>query len=244
VRSEYKYPIRMRDLPALRAELEPYLVADRNAVADDDGVYTVRSLYFDTAGFKYYQDKLDGIAKRRKVRIRVYNDRASDSVAFFEVKHKDQQWVSKSRAPVHIDNAAAFLDTGDAERFVLPLPKHPKAVEHATHFHYYLRSAHLRPVALISYERIAFHGAFDPGFRLTFDFHLRSGLGLGVGDLYREHGLKSFLRDVCVVEVKFSRGMPSWIATVLHRYDARRDAVSKYCMGIDACRSRIASPMP
>jgi hypothetical protein len=244
MRNEYKYPVRMHDVPALRAELEPYLVADRNAVADDDGVYTVRSLYYDTAGFKYYQDKLDGVSKRRKVRIRVYNERESDSVAYCEVKHKEQQWVSKSRAPVPIDHLEAFLGSGDTERFVLVSEKHPKAVEHATHFHYYLRSANLRPAALISYERVAFHGAFDPSFRLTFDFNLRSGLRLGTGDLYRDRGLRPFLRDICVVEVKFSRGMPSWIATILHRYDARRDAVSKYCMGIEACRTSIASPMP
>jgi hypothetical protein len=238
MRSEYKYPVRRNDMPALRRELEPYLVPDRLAVTGENGVYVVRSLYYDTPGLTYYQQKVDGLTRRRKVRIRAYNEPAECAMAFLEVKHKDGLRVSKSRAPMHVSHVPLFLESGDAERFIVAQREHPDALAHATHFMYYLRSAHLRPTALIVYRRVAFEGAFDAGFRLTFDYDLRCGVRMGLNDLYSERDLVPFLDDYCVVEVKFSRGMPAWIAEVLHRYDARRDSVSKYCLGIDACRTR------
>lgn len=244
MRRELKYPVSIRDLPALRRSLEPYLAPDRFAVTAADGAYTVRSLYYDTPAMTYYRNKVDGVERRRKVRIRVYNESADDAVAFLEVKHKQGLHVSKSRAPVRAEALERVLAAGDARSELLPLPGHPMAAEHADHFFYYYRSAFLRPAALIVYDRIAYQGAFDPSFRLTLDFDLRAATGAGVGDLYRDRGLVRYLEGLCVVEVKCARGLPASIAAVLARYDLRRSSVSKYCLGMDAARVRRRIPAP
>lgn len=232
----------MRDLPALREQLRPYLVADSHATAANHGAYTVRSLYYDTPRLSYYHEKREGLPVRKKVRIRVYDERTPDSIAFLEVKRKNLGWVSKSRAPVRIGDVDRILATGDIDGFVLPLGAYPKRHEHAAHFLYHMQSAHLRPSALVVYQREAFHGAFDRGFRLTLDYDLRCAMRMDLPDLYREDALTPYLEGLCVVEVKFARGLPSWVASVLEPYRVRREAVSKYCLGIDACRTRILTP--
>ena len=46
----------------------------RDLHTGEDGLYTVRSIYFDNADDKALREKIYGVQKREKFRIRYYND--------------------------------------------------------------------------------------------------------------------------------------------------------------------------
>ena len=72
--------VNMRNLSGL---LEPVMIPDAHNGSQG---YRIRSLYFDTIHEKDYEDKIDGLEIRRKIRLRIY-DPAAD-FAMLEMKQK------------------------------------------------------------------------------------------------------------------------------------------------------------
>ena len=73
-RHEYKFQLNALDLFALRSRLRA--VMPRDPHAGSGGEYRIRSLYFDDAADTALREKLDGLSRRAKFRIRLYNDDA------------------------------------------------------------------------------------------------------------------------------------------------------------------------
>ena len=71
-RRELKYEISFADYLAIRQRLRPVMKPDEHAL--EDGRYVVRSVYFDNIEDKVLREKISGVAKREKFRIRYYND--------------------------------------------------------------------------------------------------------------------------------------------------------------------------
>lgn len=71
-RHEYKYEITYADYYELRARLGCLMQRDPHVGAD--GKYRIHSLYFDNCNDTALREKLDGVAKREKFRIRYYGD--------------------------------------------------------------------------------------------------------------------------------------------------------------------------
>lgn len=71
-RHELKYVINAMDCAVLRSRLPQ--VMGRDSHAGKEGTYRVRSLYFDTPQDQALKDKLYGVAKREKFRLRYYNE--------------------------------------------------------------------------------------------------------------------------------------------------------------------------
>ena len=69
-RHEWKIELSPLDLLILRQRLRRVLQPDAHAV---DGRYLIRSLYFDTPEDRALREKLDGVSRREKFRIRYYN---------------------------------------------------------------------------------------------------------------------------------------------------------------------------
>ena len=103
MRFEFKYLVPMAQYGALRNALQPFLQADRFAMQQTDGRYTVRSIYFDTPGFEMYQTKINGIAHRLKVRLRGYNQGNDDSLVFMEIKRKYEGPILKNRSDTRFE---------------------------------------------------------------------------------------------------------------------------------------------
>ena len=73
-RHEWKHEINQSDRIAIRQRLRAIMKADTHAV---NGVYTIRSLYFDTLSDKALREKIDGVSRREKFRLRYYNEDSS-----------------------------------------------------------------------------------------------------------------------------------------------------------------------
>ena len=81
-RHEWKIELSPSDLLILRQRLRRVLQPDAHAV---DGRYLIRSLYFDTPEDRALREKLDGVSRREKFRIRYYNGDAGVHPAGEEV---------------------------------------------------------------------------------------------------------------------------------------------------------------
>ena len=82
-RHEWKHEISVFDVLCLRQRLSSVMTPDPHA---QGGRYSVRSLYFDDLRDTALREKLDGVSRREKFRLRCYN--GDDSYLVLEKKSK------------------------------------------------------------------------------------------------------------------------------------------------------------
>lgn len=235
-RFEYKYLVPGHLLTRLRRELLPYMEMDNFAKKHPAGEYTVRSIYYDTAQFTCYREKLEGLDVRRKFRIRGYDTLSDSSIIFLEIKRKQTNCISKNRAPLYYADLPAVLDSGRVDDFILSFSGNGIEKKDAEKFLYYYYSRNLRPAVLVIYEREAFFGRFDPSLRITIDKNLRSIIYPDLNQLYCVEGSKPAMLDHFIFELKFYGTLPSWVRSLINRYNLYRRALSKYTMTLDSHR--------
>ena len=103
-RHELKYQISPADYHALRQRLRAVMKRDPHTGAD--GLYTIRSVYFDNYGDKALREKVNGVQKREKFRIRYYNNDFSFITLEKKIKHNDL--CMKIDAPVCLNPWCSF----------------------------------------------------------------------------------------------------------------------------------------
>lgn len=242
-RFEYKFLVPVGMLANMRGRLLPFVTPDPYASRRETGEYTVRSVYLDTPDLQEYHEKIAGLPIRKKLRIRVYNEEREDSVAFLEIKRKNQSSVSKDRAPILYRALSEFFGDGDVERHIIPKNGSADAVDGARKFLFHVRRDLLRPLLLVTYEREAYMGKFDQEFRCTIDKQLRFICQQNVRDMFRDTDLRPGLKGFCILEVKFERVVPVWLASIISDLGLKRGAYSKYCIGIDTVRDTNGFPV-
>lgn len=231
-RLEYKYKVPNAVLPALREQIDVFMVRDQH-VLEDTGQYTIRSIYMDTYGLDYYYQKESGIQHRRKLRIRAYNERSAEARAFLEIKRKDNMAIAKTRAPFCLDDAEALFASGDIERYIDAT--HPHALSDARAFFFHMHRYALKPTVLICYEREAFFARADSSLRITLDKNLRSAPFPHIDEIYSEKRMRPSLAGHFILEVKFYRGsIPGWLKSFLERHGLERMALSKYGISLES----------
>ena len=92
-RNEYKHQINLADYYGLRTRISA--IAQHDSYALEDGKYFIKSLYFDNYLDKALREKVDGVNKREKFRIRYYNDDLSLS-EIAENEDKSRNAIHKS----------------------------------------------------------------------------------------------------------------------------------------------------
>lgn len=232
-RLEYKYLVRNEHLSRFRSMIRPFVYSDGYASDGEIPEYTVRSIYFDTPTLRYYEEKIEGIDIRKKLRVRGYNNGCENSQVFLEIKRKNIQSVWKNRATILYKDLKRLFETGDIDTLVITDNGIPDSADNARRFLFHLYQHALQPVTLVSYEREAYIGQFDRNFRLTIDKNLRSAVYPDMNSLFSEKNLIRCLPHHFVVEVKFPHRMPNWIHAILGTFGVRRQAVSKYCIGLE-----------
>ena len=161
-RHELKHYINETDYAQLRARLRTVAKLDENTL--DDGSYIVRSLYFDNYSDKAVFEKLSGLSKREKFRLRYYN--GDTSLVRLERKSKANQLAYKESTKITAEQCAALL-TGSYD--CLKQPDDPLLMEFYTKIHY----QNLRPKSIVDYRREAY--VYRAGnVRITFDSNIRT----------------------------------------------------------------------
>ncbi len=103
-RHEWKHILTTAGLIALRTRLGAVLETDPHAAG---GRYTIRSLYFDTPGDKALREKLDGVDRREKFRLRYYN--GDTGLVLLEKKSKVNGLCRKEQQALTLQDVQALL---------------------------------------------------------------------------------------------------------------------------------------
>jgi SPX domain protein involved in polyphosphate accumulation len=232
-RYEYKYLVSNDIIDKIRAELLPFMELDNFAQKHSNGQYTVRSIYYDSPRFDCYREKYDGVKIRNKYRIRGYDKQSERSIAFLEIKHKDTNCISKSRAPLYYSKVAESLYARKIDENVISYSGNGVEIKDAHKFLYHYNLKKLNPAVLVIYDREAFWGKFDTSLRLTFDKNLRSVIFPSLDELYDESKIKRTMTNHFILEVKFYGNLPLWVKNLISKYQLDRRALSKYTMSLE-----------
>ena len=213
-RHEWKHEISYIDMLTLRSRLSAVAKRDAHTI---DGKYFIRSLYFDNASDKALREKIDGVNKREKFRIRFYNH--DTSVIHLEKKSKINGLGVKESASLTAQQAQAIVD-GDYAWMI-------KSEETLINELYTkIMTQGLRPKTIVDYTREPF--VFTAGnVRVTLDYNIRTGLRC-----------TDFLNPDCVtipagnapiiLEVKWDEYLPDIIKDIVQIPSCRSGAFSKY----------------
>ena len=220
-RHENKYEISKVDYLAMRSRLKHIMSADPHT--NEDGFYQIRSIYFDNIYDKALKEKVDGIAKREKFRIRWYND--DFSFITLEKKMKINNLCLKYDARITEEECHRILN-GDIEF----MRNHPE--ELVKELYAKMRYQRLKPKVLVSYVREPY--IYKAGnVRVTFDSNVRTSIFRR--DLLTKNGLDISATDMpedMILEVKYDAFLPAIIQDIIQGKDLRQQAFSKY----GACR--------
>lgn len=214
-RYEYKYAINKADYQILLSRLMPVLGFDSHA--DTSGDYHIRSLYFETPGDKALREKIDGVNRREKFRIRIYNH--SDQFIKLEKKCKINGLCYKSSARLTAEETKAAI-AGD---FSWIREEHDGLV---TEFYAKTKYQQLKPCVLVDYVRKPF--VYPAGnVRITLDRDIRTSLRLT--DIFNKALPTVPANDgTALLEVKYTGFIPDIITKLVQLDNRRAGAFSKY----------------
>lgn len=216
-RHELKYQITPADHHALRQRLRTVMKCDPHTGAD--GLYTIRSVYFDNYKDKALREKVYGVQKREKFRIRYYNDDFSYITLEKKIKHNDL--CMKIDAHLTVEEYRRILQEPGA--WMLKHPEPP-----VRELYCKMKTQQLRPRVLVSYVREPY--IYEAGnVRVTFDSHIRTSL-------FQRDFSDGAISDICatdtpgdiILEVKFDAFLPEIIRCLLQSEELRQQAFSKY----------------
>ena len=211
-RYEFKYLMDVRQQQAVLEAMAPYMVPDEYSHS------SIRNLYLDTLDFRLIRRSMEKPIYKEKLRVRSYGRAEEHAQVFVELKKKYRSVVYKRRISIPQDQARACLDG------VSPWPDSQIGAELAYTMDFY---KNLRPIVFLSYERDAFHGAEDPGFRVTFDTQIlyrREELTLDS----KPWGVPILPAGQVLMELKVSGGLPIWMAHTLSELGIFKTSFSKY----------------
>lgn len=212
----------------LRSMFLPFVNVDEFAADKPGNQYTVKSIYFDTANFDYFYEKVDGFKLRKKIRIRGYNDANDLNTVFLEIKRKYYEPISKTRAPLTFEKVRMLFEDSNSSAVDELIGENHEMINGAGSFFYHVYSNNLKPVVLVIYDREPYHDKFGKGVRLTIDKNLRSVGYPGINDLFDESRAKIALPDTFIFEVKFYDEFPFWLRSTIGHLGIIRQSASKY----------------
>ena len=216
-RHELKYEINYGKYLALKNRIKPIMSLDK--YAQEDGGYRIQSIYFDNYDDKALREKLYGMQKHEKFRLRYYNDDLSNGK--LEKKIKYNGLCLKYNARLTPAETADLL--GGKTDWML---NHAEPL--VQELYCQMQCQILRPQVLVSYFREPY--IYKAGnVRVTFDSDIRTTL------FHRDFLVDSpaFMETAeekgsMLLEIKYDNYLPEVIAHVVQSDGIRQQSFSKY----------------
>ena len=217
LRHEWKHEINISDYIVLRQRLSTVMQYDEHY---QSGKYEIRSLYFDNLYDKALMEKINGVGKREKFRIRLYN--GDDSLISLEKKTKIGGLTNKQSNILTADEARMLsqggyegIEVGDRAVLLELIEK--------------MKTQGLRPKTIVDYTREAF--VYAPGnVRVTLDYNIRTGMYST--DLLNSESITVPAGNSIILEVKWDEFLPDIIRDIVQLTGRQSSPFSKYA----ACR--------
>lgn len=216
-RHELKYYISRSDYEYVRNALKNLMQRDLHQKKERG--YFIRSLYLDDINDSAVEEKLAGIEKRDKYRLRIY-DFKQDWVKL-ERKKKENNYVIKTTAIITKKETEEIMK-GNYN----VLLKYKNKAHNSIYYDF--KKKYFSPVVIVDYIREAYLLDYN-NVRITFDKHLRGSthdLRLFESNVLTRPLQRS---DVIIMEVKFNHFLPPWFKTLFQFDSATVSAISKYC---------------
>ena len=218
-RSELKHYINYQDYLIIKSKISNFLTLDKN-VYKDSFEYKIRSIYFDNFNNKVLEEKLLGLNKRDKFRIRLYND--DDSFIRLEKKSKINGLCKKISEPITKDEVLKIINN-DIEFLI----KSQKQLFQDLYIK--MKTEFLKPKTIVDYEREAY--IYKVGnVRITFDKNLRTGIVSN--DIFNKElcTISPIDKDYTILEVKYDEFLPEFILDLIQLGERSKTSISKYAL--------------
>ena len=217
-RHEYKYFLTPPQEGLLR--MKAAAVLQRDPHVRKNGSYLVRSVYLDDEAKSCLAENLAGTDPRSKFRIRRYNEDTSRII--LEKKSKRRGMCLKEACDLSLSECNQLL-RGEVPRLTQEMDPGKQSLLTE------VRLRGLRPVTIVTYERIPF--IYRGGnVRITFDRKLTSSQDISrflTGD-YQQRPV--FPIGQSLLEVKWDEVLPLHLREIFDSGDLEWTAFSKYCM--------------
>lgn len=215
-RHELKYLITNGQLALLKQRMSHLLRIDPHVA--HDGIYNIRSLYFDDYYDRCLFENIAGSDPREKFRIRIYNH--SPERISLECKRKERGMTQKS---------ACLISREICERLMKcdPLSDIPDQNAVLRKFTNEIRMRRMHPAVIVEYDRIPYIYK-DGNVRITLDTNVSSSPcldGLLNGVIPKRPVMPAGMQ---LLEVKFDEFLPDVIYRALQLDSLRQTAYSKY----------------
>lgn len=214
-RVEQKYIITEDKLAYLKYKLEQVMEYDKHT---ENGIYTIRSLYFDDCHDSCVESNERGDDYREKYRIRTYNN--GKEKIYLEIKGKEIGYTRKDKERLEFKECLDLIERKDwcfKETDGLVKKK----------LYLLMQTVRMQPVQIVEYDRIPFVEA-KGNVRVTFDKNI-----VGTGEI------EAFFDDIIpgipllptgqhILEVKYDEFIPDYIKQILNEVHLQKTAFSKY----------------
>lgn len=177
---------------------------------------TICNIYFDTKNNDLIINSIEKPLYKEKIRLRSYGVPNMDSKVFFEIKKKYKGIVSKRREVMTLKAVYDYLNNNKIINTQIM-----KEID------FCFKKYDLIPAIYLAYDRYSYCDKEKLGFRLTFDYNIRSrvdDLNLELGD----YGDKLLDDKVYIMEVKCLEAMPIWFCKILSKLQIYPTSFSKY----------------
>jgi hypothetical protein len=215
-RHEFKYVCSLGQLKVIQARMTGLVPLDSHV--GPEGIYNIRSLYFDDYYDSYLKDNESGTDPREKFRIRIYNH--SSARITLELKRKERGKTQKLSCPI-TEEQCRMLMAGQ----IPDLPKDAPAIFQKLCL--LMRTRLLRPRVIVEYDRVPY--VYPQGnVRITLDEDIRGSHRV---DLFLEDQIP--LRLIMpagqhILEVKYDEYLPDYIYRAVQVENLQATAFSKY----------------
>lgn len=215
-RHELKYEITTAQIPMIKNRINHLLELDVHA--GDNGVYTIRSLYFDDYSNSCYYENENGTDPREKFRVRIYNH-STDRI-MLECKRKERGKTLKTACALTREQTLHLMK-GE----VLPdIANQPPLLRKLS---LQMLTRRLRPVVIVEYDRIPF--VYPTGnVRITLDTNISSSTAIDsfLDEQIPKRPVQALGRQL--LEVKYDEFLPDFIYRNLQLQNLQQTAFSKY----------------
>ena len=215
-RHELKHYINFSDYISIKSRLRSIMHIDKNA--NENNEYKIRSLYFDNVYDKALMEKVIGVPKRDKFRIRFYNNnhefiRLEKKSKIRGLCLKDSEKITKEECEKIISGDIEFLRDSNKKLFI--------------DLYSEMKGNLLRPRTIVDYTREAY--IYPMGnVRITFDKSIRTGLNSI--NMFDDNlpTIETIDNKYIVLEVKFDEFLPEVIRDIIQVKERRATSISKY----------------
>ena len=214
-RNELKYICSEGELQLILGRIRHLCRPDPNASAQ--GIYHIRSVYFDDVDNACYYENENGCDPREKFRIRIYN--ASDARITLECKRKERGMTRKTSCQLTKDQCVQILSGSFRQE--------QADTDLLRKFFAQYGQKGLAPKVIVDYQRTPF--VYAPGnVRITFDRNIGSSTCIS-----RFFDPSLPLRPILplgkqILEVKYDAFLPDFLYASMDLSSLRQTTFSKY----------------